>query len=273
MGIRKMMLPEGWYPHHPETAEKMIRSWNKSTNKINDFAAGGFGPHAGWFFSGELSWKLVQNIPRDTELIIIAGGHLSAGQNHKLLNFNSFETPFGLLTLDEDAACDLCSGFTDDFDIDNTVEIYLPLVKFLFPDARILPVRLAPSERASSWAGNCAVYCRENQRKAFFLGSTDLSHYGSRFLYTSYGRGASARSRVRSLDEELLHHLGSLDFKGALEDVDKHQSACSVGAAVGAGAFSQEMESRNPRILDHYYSYDIIDDSDSFVGYGAMVYT
>ncbi|MDA3958101.1 AmmeMemoRadiSam system protein B [Oceanispirochaeta sp.] len=274
MDRRKMLLPEGWYPHNKELAEKQINSWKSVFHDEKAHFISGFGPHAGWAYSGELANTLVQCIPEETELLIIAGGHLTSTSQPRLLNYSSFETPFGSLSLSSEAAQGLCSYFTDDHEIDNTVEIYLPLIKYLRPNLKILPVRLAPNLSASLWGGECYNYCRKNKINAFFLGSTDLSHYGSRFAYTDYGTGQSAREKIKRLDRDFLDTLKSMNEKSALKSVSTHQTACSAGAALGACGFAQAAGISCGSIIDQRYSYDMYDSGDvDFVGYGSIVYS
>jgi len=272
METRKMMLPEGWYPKTYKSAESMINSWEIISAPEFEEAVGGIGPHAGWSYSGELSWKIVNNIPPETDCIIIAGGHLLPGHQHRVLDYHSFETPFGPLKLDIDAKNSLCNNFIKDNEPDNTVEIYLPLIKYRFPDVKILPLRLSPSEDAISWAKRCASYFQEHNLKAFFLGSTDLSHYGYRFNYTKFGDGRMAQKKIYEIDHAFLEKLKTYDLEKALCDIQNNQCACSGGAAVGAGIFSFEYGKGRSTILDHYYSYDIAAD-DNFVGYGALIYS
>ncbi|MCK5008480.1 MAG: AmmeMemoRadiSam system protein B, partial [Spirochaetales bacterium] len=40
-------------------------------------AVAGIAPHAGWSFSGSIACHVFQSIPRDTDTVVVVGGHLS----------------------------------------------------------------------------------------------------------------------------------------------------------------------------------------------------
>jgi AmmeMemoRadiSam system protein B len=269
-----MMLPEGWYPHNPQQAELQIDNWKRNIQPLNKKIVSGIGPHAGWFFSGKQAFQLVSSIPKETQLLIIAGGHLNRGLKNRILKFANFETPFGSLKLDEEASNALCSDFTPDYDSDNTVEIYLPLIKYIFPHMKILPVRLTPETSAVQWGAACQNYCKNHNISAFFLGSTDLSHYGQRFGYTEFGADLQSRKIVKSYDQQFLDSLCVMNTDLSLEIVERHHTACSAGAALGACGFALSAGIAGGEIIEQRYSYDLIpDDSNEFVGYGTVAYS
>ena len=272
MDQRKMMLPEGWYPHSQAAAENTVTGWESEAPDESFAPSAGVVPHAGWIFSGNIAWKVISSIPLDTELVIVAGGHLSESSRSKVLLYSSLETPFGNLAVSTGLMNVLCSDFVPDEEADNTVEIQLPLIKYHIPDVQILPVRLASNSKAGEWGEYASRYCREKNIKAFFLGSTDLTHYGSRFGYNIYGSGDAAKERVRELDRSYLELLAAMKGEQALEFARAVGTACSAGAASGAAAFAADRGIKEGRILEQKYSYDVYTGETDFVGYGSVLY-
>jgi AmmeMemoRadiSam system protein B len=268
MDLRKMMLPAGWYPKAEEEAEQRLNTWGGKGPVIPRTVAG-IVPHAGWSFSGETAWNIIRQIPRETELIILAGGHLQAGSPSLFLDYDALETPLGTLRVDREAASRLCRDFRADYGADNTVEIQLPLIKYHLPDVSILPVRLAPDTTSLSWSLAAAEAVKE--KKTFFLGSTDLTHYGIRFAYTDYGFGSEARERIRKIDADFLEALRDNQEQAALEMAETYSCACSAGAAVAASAFAAAKGAVG-KVIDQRYSYQVYDDGGDFVGYGSVLY-
>ena len=66
-------------------------------------------------------------------LVIVFGGHLGAGEAPLITLAESFETPLGSMEIDSTLAVKLKNDFklTEDIYPDNTVEIQMPLVKYL----------------------------------------------------------------------------------------------------------------------------------------------
>ena len=268
MDLRKMMLPPGWYPQSELEARRQLDTWKRSES-VSHAAVAAVVPHAGWSFSGEMAWEMIRQIPEDTELIIIAGGHLYAGAVPLILDYDALDTPFGPLSVDKDAAEELCSDFNSDRTADNTVEIQLPMVKYHLPTVRILPVRLPPDSSSSEWSARAADILKK--RKVFLLGSTDLSHYGILFAYTDYGFGESARDKIRNIDTEFLESLRVGEINNALNMADSKKCACSAGAAAAAASFAGNLKASG-EIRDQRYSYEVLNDGGDFVGYGTLLY-
>lgn len=272
MDQRKMMLPDGWYPHSHGAAEKQLKRWKTLETGYNKAASAGIAPHAGWDFSGQIAWNIINAIPRDCDLIIIAGGHLSAFAEFRVLDYKRIETPFGDLKVNHKIQSLLCRGFESDREPDNTIEIMLPMIKYSLPDINILPVRIPASDQSIDWGRRVAQLCTEQGIKAFFLGSTDLSHYGSRFSYSDFGLGVEAREIIREKDNKYLELLADLKAEESLAYARVEKTACSSGAAAASLGFILETGEAAGKICEHKYSYDIYDSGADFVGYGSVLF-
>lgn len=269
---RKMMLSDGWYPHSRAAAEKKLKRWMTLDSGNYSEALAGIAPHAGWDFSGQIAWNIVNLIPADCELIIIAGGHLSPLAECRVLDYMSMETPFGDLKVNKEMQSLLCKGFIADQDIDNTVEVLLPMIKYCFPHINILPVRLPASIQAIEWGSRVAKLSVEKGLKSFFIGSTDLSHYGSRFSYMDYGFGENARRIIRGKDRKYLDLLVNQNAEESIIYAINEKTACSSGAAAASLAFALEKGFSNAKIIEQKYSFEIYDSGEDFVGYGSLIF-
>ena len=268
MDLRKMKLPPGWYPKGEKEAVSRLSEWNVSSGRESG-AVAAVVPHAGWTYSGKMAWEMISRIPEDTEIVIVAGGHLYAGAPSLVLDYSALETPFGNLKVDRELIAALCADFEQDETADNTVEIQLPMIKYSLPQVSVLPVRLPPDNSSIRWGKSAAAVLKG--RKVFFLGSTDLSHYGLRFGYNDFGFGRAAREKIRLIDRDFLEALKSFDLTRALNMAGEDRCACSAGAAAAAASFAEEYGSEGT-IVSHHYSYDIFDGDQDFVGYGTLLY-
>jgi len=272
MKIRRRTLPSGWYPQSEEEARGILQEYERicSSTKANGLA--GIAPHAGWFFSGELAFRVVASLkPADTCVVI--GGHLGVWDSIHLYPHDAYETPFGLLDGDSELREKLRKEFptvnTDD--TDNTVEIQLPLLKFRFPSIRVVCLRCPPNDQAVRLGKFLAEQYRKVGQSLTVLGSTDLTHYGPNYGFVPKGIGEKALDWVREENDKIfLETALRMDPIGLISHAQKNGSACSVGAAAAAASFAKELKLQGI-LLGYGTSWDK-HPSSSFVGYGAVIY-
>ena len=136
MTIRKRGLPRGWYPEDPLEVKRQVEGW-KLKNRGSRGGLAAVVPHAGWYYSGRIAMKTLGELPRACQIVVIAGGHLPKTAPLHMAFEEAFEVPGGWLGARRDLAQHLREEFTlvEDGFIDNTVEIQLPLVHHLWPQA------------------------------------------------------------------------------------------------------------------------------------------
>lgn len=268
------MLPRGWYPESGKQAGEMIERWQGKTAPPRSGAIACVVPHAGWDFSGELAFSVLRCLAGRPETVVVIGGHLPPDGSLLMAPEEQFETPFGNIQADFRFAGEVtkrCSP-TEDLQADNTVEIQLPLIRFLFPDAGIVHLRVSPSERAVELGRILADIASELNRKTVVVGSTDLTHYGPAYGFTPVGVGKEAVRWVREEnDRPFLNHLLKIELKEALDHANANGSACSAGAGTAAMAFAKAKGVEAGELIGYRMSCDS-HASDSFVGYGGVVY-
>lgn len=274
MKIRSRALPYGWYPRSEEevrsTLEEYERQYPASSRTQKGLA--GIAPHAGWFFSGELAFRVVASL-KPAETCVVIGGHLGSWDSIHLYPQDAFETPLGLLEADAEVRDLIRKEFPTTWtdDADNTVEIQLPFVKFCFPSIRVVCLRCPPNEEAIRLGRFLADQLRKLGRSLIVLASTDLTHYGPNYGFMPEGIGEKALQWVREQnDRGFLEEALELDPEGLVSHAEKHKSACSAGAAAVAASFAKELNLKGT-LVGYSTSWDK-HPSPSFVGYGAVVY-
>ncbi len=162
--------------------------------------------------------------------------------------------------------------FDDDRFADNTVEIHLPVVKYLFPDARLLWVRL-PADASSLEFGRILAETAEGLgRRTVAVGSTDLTHYGPNYGFAPMGSGKAALAWVREVnDRAFLDAVLAFDAEGVLFRGEEKRAACSTGAVLGAMGYALSRGASVSRLAAYGTSADC-SPGPSFVGYGAVVF-
>lgn len=277
MQRREMQLPQGWYPHRESELIKMIENFINGYEKpLLKNACGAIIPHAGWFFSGKLAAQTLSVLSStNPDTIMLFGGHLGKEKPRIYLD-HAFETPFGDIFTDVELM-DLLSENCikeQDWEVDNTVEVQLPLIKYFFPNSKIVAFRSPCNDNASALGKLCATKAIELKRKVVFIGSLDLTHYGSRYGFSPKGFGEKALSWVKDEnDKKFVSLLLDLKEKEAIENALKTHSSCSPGAASSViGGVKAYLKNIKSTLIDYYTSSDIMKD-ESFVGYAGIVFS
>jgi AmmeMemoRadiSam system protein B len=274
MKVRPRSLPPGWYPGGKEQTIRNIEEFRLSLAKPAGTAIAGVAPHAGWSFSGSIACHVFQSISTDAQTIVVVGGHLAPHSGLLAAFEQGYETPLGVLDADMElleVLRDSCSLREDRY-ADNTVEIQLPLLKYLHPEARALHLRASPSAEALQLGEELASAAERLGRNIAVVGSTDLTHYGDNYGFTPQGTGARAVKWVKEVnDRRLIDALLAMELEDALDLAGREHSACSVGGAVAAARFAERNGAARGELLEYRTSYDL-SPSSFFVGYGGIIY-
>ena len=76
----------------------------------------------------------------------------------------------------------LLSEIDEDANPDNTVEVQLSFVKYLFPESMVLGLRAPPSDKSIKLGKLINDVGSQLNRKITVIGSTDLTHYGPSYM-------------------------------------------------------------------------------------------
>jgi AmmeMemoRadiSam system protein B len=273
MNIRKPSLPPGWYPGGAGEIKRFLSGFERTGG-----SAAAMAPHAGWYYSGGIAARAVSSLDGGAETVVIAGGHLPAEYPALIAREDAAAVPQGIIEMDAELGDILRAELhceTDSYQ-DNTVEVLLPMVKYFFPDARVVWLRLPPRKSSLDAGRVIARAAARLGRKAALLGSTDLTHYGDNYGYAPHGRGRKALDWVRDVND--AGFIGAI-LEDRPEDALAHAvtrfSACSAGAALACMGFAQEKRAGPAALLAYSTSADAGpsnggDAPDSFVGYAAI---
>jgi AmmeMemoRadiSam system protein B len=235
-------------------------------------------PHAGWYYCGRLAARGISCLEPSVQTIAVLGGHLPAGHPPLFAPEDAAKTPFGPMPIDAELRSVLQKELDGKEDVyrDNTVEVLLPMVRYFFPDAMLLWLRL-PAEMSSFEAGKkLAQKAAELNRKAAVIASTDLTHYGANYNFSPMGAGEAALKWVEEVnDANFIRAVESGAAEEALLHAGRDCSSCSPGAVLGAMGFALTAGLGNAKLLEYGTSADMRDNGevpDSFVGYAAMAF-
>jgi AmmeMemoRadiSam system protein B len=275
---RKTQLDGRWYPATAEDIDRQFRNWAQALDALEPLGRptpAVVVPHAGWAFSGLLAAKTLKLAvdswgPEGPELFAVVGGHLPPGAPTIAFEEKAWATPLGPL----ETAPELNGLLPDGFRAwtgptnDNTIEVILPLVKFLSPSARLWALRTAPDAGALALGRLLAE--ASAGRRTLVVASTDLTHYGRAYGFAPAGEGEAGETFRRENDLAFIEAALPPDPSAMIELGVRRQAACSAGAAAAAAQLAK-LSGAEGQLVDHFSSYDVIPGPQS-VGYAGIVY-
>ncbi|MFO7730146.1 MAG: AmmeMemoRadiSam system protein B [Spirochaetia bacterium] len=274
--VRKRTLPLGWYPVDEKETMRVLENWEKSLEAPGiQSGMSAVVPHAGWSFSGKLAYKTLRHLNPASKIVIIAGGHMRAGDGTAVAGEQYFETPFGPMPAAEDFKKKLGEqiAIKADKSADNTVEVQLPIVRYLFPEAKVLWLRVEAGEEAIELGRVCAGIAGTLSETVSMIGSTDLTHYGPNYGFAPKGIGPEAVEWAQQEnDGGIIKHMLQMQSEDVLHWGNQRKAACSPGAAVAAIEFASAYGCEEGLLTGYDSSYSLHPDS-SFVGYAGIVYS
>jgi AmmeMemoRadiSam system protein B len=282
MARRRADFAGSWYPASASDCEKMISEFTRSAESCPGGTGriGGIVPHAGWVYSGAIACNVIKCLSEGAspETMILFGRHLHPSSGSYLMKEGSWATPFGDLEIDEDLGESLSREFSfhietaNRYEQDNTVELQLPLIRYFFPEARILPVGVPPNTASLRIGEKVAELAESLGRKIMVLGSTDLTHYGFNYGFTPKGVGETAVGWVKDeKDKRLVDLIVEMNAEGVIHEALSNHNACCSGAVATAIAAAQRLGARKAEKLVYSTSYDVRPDH-SFVGYVGVIF-
>ncbi len=273
--VRPRGLSSGWYPATRGGVLRHCRQWEDSALPVSTTVAtpAVVVPHAGWAYSGELAFLGLKQLDSAIDTVVVIGGHLGPDTPVLLAAEGQYATPLGPISADRELTGWIRAELPTQADTDreNSVEIHLPLVRYLFPRAQLVWLRAPAGPLAVDLGRRLAQWSRSD--RVAVVGSTDLTHYGPRFGLTRPGCVDDAHRWVRDEnDRGFIDRCCAGDAAGAIEHARKHRSACSPGAAAAAIEFARMRGANHGSLIRYATSSDVVPD-EHLVGYATIAYS
>ena len=279
----------GFYPQDPRRCEEQIEVLLANTpTHTSSFGSllGGLVPHAGWVYSGATAlrlWRTFAELPLPPEVIVLLGAVHRPGVRCATLSAEDrWATPVGTLGVDtrlrsslmEDSEVELLCGNQAHVG-EHSIEVQLPFIRYLLPQASILPIQVPADSRADALGLLLARAIARDGRNIAVVASSDLTHYGSRYGVLPAGSGKAALDFGRRNDQLLLDQVHQLSPQGVLREAREHHKACGSGALAAAVSCSRALGADQATLLHHTTSNEsgprVDPEPSMFVGYAAML--
>ncbi len=189
---REMTVNFIFYPGLKNELEKRIKSLLEASppNNQEDASVKAIvSPHAGWVHCGQIMATAYSSVKkRDIETIVILSRvHREPGKAVFLPQFTSYATPLGNLQVDWKLLTKLAES-SKIFKFDNiphveehSIEVQLPFIKYLWPDAKILPILTGKSSVSltNKLADSLSAVLNNKLEKTLFVVSSSSSSYNT----------------------------------------------------------------------------------------------
>jgi len=242
----------------------------------------GIVPHAGWTYSGPTAARVfaaiaAQGAPQT--LVLLGAVHRWGIDRAAVYGSGSWRTPLGDLVVDEELASALVADsaglVVDDpraHQGEHSIEVHLPFVRLLFPEARILPIAITPEAQPEEVGRLAAQAAMALGRAAVAVGSSDLTHYGPRYGLAPVGTGEAGWRWARENDARIMELIVGLNAREVLREAALHHNACGAGAIAAAIGYARSLGASEGQVLEYTTSHDVhpVGRPSDLVGYGAL---
>ena len=186
-GTRKPVFAGAFYDADPARLAALVDGYLKSAAEPPAEAREArvlIAPHAGYIFSGQAAahaYRVARGRPIET-VVVVGTSHQFALDGGSVYLRGGYETPLGTVPVDEALAARIAraSGFSyvaAAHEKEHSVEVQVPFIQRVLPDARIVPIVLGYPTRTSINALAKGLGEALASPGALIVVSTDLSHY------------------------------------------------------------------------------------------------
>lgn len=245
-------------------------------------------PHAGWMFSGELAALVFAAVRQRQEVdtfVIFGAVHSAADSVGMLYDQGQWGTPLGAIDVDSELAGEILAAGADSMRSDcashsreHSIEVEVPIIQHLFPQAKIVPVMVPPSHIAGHVGQAAATAIARSEKKIVCIASSDLTHYGPSYYHTPMGTGPEALKWAKDENDKFFIDLAlAMEADRLVDTAHTYANACGAGAVTATVAAAGKLGATQGYLLGHTSSAEVLaakfgQQSDDSVGYAAIVY-
>ena len=233
-------------------------------------------PHAGYIYSGQICADAFRQVAgRSYDVVVLLGVNHTTGNfsGISLGNYGSFRTPLGDSLVDEEitsallAECTDCNRNREVHAREHSIEVQLPFVQTLFPNARIVPAIIHPPDSKMCMRFGKALGKVLNGRQALIVISSDLSHYPT-------------NTNAEKADSLTLTTIATMDPSQVISvmrvlDLPNLETRACGEAAILAGMTAAKALGATRAVVASYANSGDVPGGDTAraVGYGAVILT
>jgi len=285
MQVRTPIVADRFYPGDEQACrdalDRCIATCNQPSPKGR--FSGGVVPHASWMYSGTVAartLKVVAATAPDT-VIFFGAVHRTAIDRAAVVDSGSWSTPIGDIEIDVELAeavlrkCGLCESNSAAHQTEHSIEVQMPFIKRLLPEARLLPVMVAPTDTAPELGRQIGEIALQFSQRVVAVGTTDLTHYGPAYEFEPKGGGSQGLSWAKSVnDRRFIDLMCAMNDGELVTEARRNRNACGSGAVAATITASKKLGADQAVLLEHVTSHEMLgpQGGENSVGYAAVVF-
>lgn len=285
---RRNVVAGRFYPAAKSKCERQIEEcvrFDASGVKVERPIAGGIVPHAGWVFSGPTAGKVfaaIREHGKPETFVLFGATHSFSGGKPSIMPEGTWETPLGDVEVDRRIANEILRDAGEELENDprahdgeHSIEVQVPFIRHLFPEARIVPISAPPGEDSIRVGSLVGEVVKREGGSVVAVGSTDLTHYGREYGFAPRGTGEKALKWVRDEnDKRMVDKITGLKVDEILEEERENRNACGAGAVAATLAAVLAAGRKSGVLLEYTTSHDVMPERGAtmFVGYAGVVF-
>jgi MEMO1 family protein len=268
VAIRKAAVAGTWYPGTaPALAaaiDRHLHGADDGRSMEGDLVAL-VAPHAGLMYSGPVAahaYRLLRGRTFDVA-VLVGPSHFVGFDGVAIYPTGGFDTPFGVVRIDEECARALqaASPIVREHDAahgrEHSLEMQLPFLAHIAPSLPIVPLVMGHQTAATAAALGEAIAGAIAGRRALVIASSDLSHY-------------HAAPVAAALDHVVIDCVSRFDADALQAALDRNpEHACGGGPMVAVMRAARLAGARDGAVLRYADSGDVSGDKSAVVGYLA----
>ncbi|MBM3497229.1 MAG: AmmeMemoRadiSam system protein B [Armatimonadetes bacterium] len=276
--MRPTAVAGSFYPSDPARLRRQVADYLKDAEPpaLRGHVAALMVPHAGYVYSGPVAahaYRVLQGQAVST-VLLLGNNHRAHFSGAALSPDAAWGSPLGPVSVDRQTAGELLGGsdvFMESRSAhaeEHSLEVQVPFVQTVLPDAKIVPILLADvgDEELTSIADGLATIL--TRPGVVLVASSDMSHYPA---YAAARRSDLAMleaiasldpTRIRQRDRELLGE----------HTPDLHCTLCGMDAVITAILAGKQTGVTEAKTLRYQNSGDTAGDQGRCVGYGAVAF-
>ena len=267
--IRKPAVSGAFYPANKEELAAQVDGFLANAEKadIKGRIVALIAPHAGYVYSGQVaaySFKQLEGADFK-KIIIISPSHYVGFDGISIYNKGSFETPLGLVKIDEELANKIIQKnkrfifYPEAHQKEHAIEVELPFLQRVYKDKefKIVPIAMGNPVSEDITILSDALYDAMDKDTLLII-SVDLSHY---YPYDT----------AVKLDTNSTGAIERLDAQKMLEDINSHNSEIDAPIAVLGMITLANRYNAKAKIIKYANSGDVTGDKSRVVGYSSIV--
>jgi MEMO1 family protein len=285
--VREPVVAGTFYPSsESECREALDRCFESrgALTVVDGRVVGAVVPHAGWMCSGRVAAAVFDAMAthRQPETVVIFGAaHRVRGVEAAVFATGRWDTPVGSVNIDErlaDRVLGQTNLVTSDpyaHELEHSIEVQLPFLQRVWPEAKLLPIIVPPSANAVRVGQAVARTLSAYDCDAVVMASSDLTHYGRNYGFTPKGCGEDGLAWAKHVnDRRMIDLMLALDAEAIVPEASDHHNACGAGAIAAVVAASKALGADRGVLLEHTTSCEVLGQAidGNAVGYAGVVF-